>query len=81
MGDKKALAFDDFKAVTEYIYMAVDKMETLYKSLDLTEAQKSELGRLGGMLHDASHEIGHLFLDLESLPVQTKDALRAYYGH
>jgi hypothetical protein len=81
MGEKKALSFADFKDVTEHIYMAVDKMDTLFKSMELTEAQQSELGRLGGLLHAVSHEIGHFYTGLEFLPKAMRDELEDYYGH
>ena len=81
MGEKKELSFDDFKDVTEHIYLAVDKIETLFKSLELTQSQRSELRRLGGLLHGVSHEVGHLYTDLESIPKEIRDQLHDYYGH
>lgn len=81
MGEKKALVFSDFKDVTDSIYEAVDGLDTLYKSLALSEAQKSELGRLGGLLHGISHDVGHFFMDLEALPEDIKGTVQDYYGH
>jgi hypothetical protein len=81
MAEKKTLTFADFKDLTDHIYMAVDKMDTLYNSLDLSETQKAELSRLGGLLQGVSHEIGHLYLDLEALPADIQAAIHEYYGH
>ena len=81
MGEKKELSFDDFKDVTDCIYMAVDKLDTLFKSLELSDKHKSELSRLGGLLHATSHEVGHFFTDLESLPDEIKEKLHDYFGH
>ena len=81
MGDKKALSFDDFKDVTEHIYEAVDKIDTLFKSLELTESQEAELARLGRLLHGVSHEIGHFYTNLDVLPKAIRDQLHEYYGH
>jgi len=81
MGKKKTLSFADFKDLTDHIYMAVDKMDTLFNSLKLSQAQKAELGRLGGLLQGVSHEIGHFYLDLEFLPGDIKEAMQEYYGH
>ena len=81
MGEEKELSFADFKDVTEHIYLAVDKIDTLYKSLELTEYQRSELRRIGKLLHAMSHDIGHLYVELESLPKTLRDELEDYYGH
>ncbi|MBW2107445.1 MAG: hypothetical protein JRI36_02100 [Deltaproteobacteria bacterium] len=81
MGEKKTLEFSDFKDVTDCIYSAVDKIETLYKSLALSDAQKSELARLGGLLQGVSHDIGHFFMDLESLSEDIRAEVHDYYGH
>lgn len=81
MGEKKTLSFADFKDLTDYIYLAVDKMETLFNSLELSQTQKAELGRLGGLLQGVSHEIGHFYTDLKTLPKEIQDQIDDYYGH
>lgn len=81
MGEKKTLSFADFKDLTDHIYMAVDKMDTLFNSLELSQAQKAELGRLGALLQGVSHEIGHFYTDLKMLPKEIQHQLDDYYGH
>ena len=81
MGEKKALSFTDFKDVTEHIYMAVDKIDTLFRSLEFSETQQSELGRIGRLLHGVSHDLGHFYLELEFLPEKIREQLHDYYGH
>ena len=63
------------------IYTAGMIAVSIPKSMELTEAQQSELGRLGGLLHAVSHEVGHFYTGLEFLPKALRDELEDYYGH
>ena len=81
MAEKKELDLEDFTDVTNYIDMALEKMNTIFKSVDLTEEQKSELRRLGVSLHNTGHELGHFFLGLEQPPTKLQEALQEYYAH
>ncbi|MBN1843675.1 MAG: hypothetical protein JW883_15520 [Deltaproteobacteria bacterium] len=81
MAEKNELVLDDFTDVTDYIFKALEKINTLFASSSLTEEEKSKLGRLGRSIHSASHEMDHLFLSLESVPNELKKALQAHYGH
>ncbi len=81
MAKKKELNLEDFTDVTNCIDMALEKMNTIFKSLDLTEEQKTELRRLGVSLHNTGHDLGHFFLGLELPPSKLKQALQKYYAH
>lgn len=81
MVEKNELVLEDFTDVTDYIFKALEKINTLFASSSLTEEEKSKLGRLGRSIHSAGHEIDHLFLSLESVPSELKKALQAHYGH
>jgi hypothetical protein len=81
MAAKDGLVFEDFTRVTDYIDMALERVNTIYQSSDLTEEQKSEMGRLGRLLHHTGHDIGHFFMTLETLPDELKEKLHEYYGH
>ncbi len=81
MVEKNELVLEDFTDVTDYIFKALEKINTLFASSSLTEEEKSELGRLGRSIHSASHEIDHLFLSLESVPSELKKELQAHYNH
>ncbi len=81
MTEKSELVLEDFTEVTTHIDMALDRVNTIYKSPHLTEEQKSELGRLGRLLHQAGHEIDHLFLALDLIPTKLREALQKYYAH
>ena len=81
MGEKKEFHIEDFTDVTNFIDMALDRMNTIFNSLELTEEQKSELRKLGISLHNTAHEIGHFFLALEPLPDKLKEALHQHYEH
>jgi hypothetical protein len=81
MAAKNELVLEDFTRVTDHIHMALESINTIYKSSSLTEKQKAEVGRLGRLLHQTGHDIGHVFMTLESLPDQLKEKLHAYYGH
>jgi hypothetical protein len=81
MAAKDGLVFEDFTRVTDYIDMALERVNTIYQSSDLTEEQKSEVGRLGRLLHQTGHDIGHFFMTLETLPDELKEKLHEYYGH
>ena len=81
MAEKSKLGLEDFTEVTTHIDMALDRINTIYNSPDLTEEQKSELGRLGRSLYQTGHEIGHFFLALDSLSSKLKEDLQEYYAH
>lgn len=81
MAAKNELVLEDFTSVTDHIDMALEKINMIYKSSDLTEKQRSEVGRLGRLLHGTGHDIGHIFMTLESLPNHLKEKLHEYYGH
>lgn len=81
MAAKNELVLEDFTSVTDYIDRALEKINTIYKSPDLSEEQKSQVGRLGRSLHQTGHDIGHFFMTLESLPNELKEKLHEYYGH
>lgn len=81
MAAKNALVLEDFTSVTDYIDRALEKINTIYKSPDLSEEQKSHVGRLGRLLHQTGHDIGHFFMTLEPLPNELKEKLHEYYGH
>lgn len=81
MAANNELVLEDFTSVTDHIHMALEKINTIYRSSDLTEEQRSEVGRLGRLLHQTGHDIGHVFMTLDSLPNQLKEKLHEYYGH
>lgn len=81
MAEKSELVLEDFTEVTTHIDMALDRINTIYKSPRLTEEQKSELGRLGRSLYQIGHEIDHFFLALDSLPSKLIEELQKYYAH
>lgn len=81
MAANNELVLEDFTSVTDHIHMALEKINTIYRSSDLTEEQRSEVGRLGRLLHQTGHDIGHVFMTLDSLPNQLKEQLHEYYGH
>jgi hypothetical protein len=81
MAAKNELVLEDFTSVTDYIHMALEKINRIYTSSSLTEKQKSEVGNLGRLLHQTGHDIGHVFMTLDSLPDQLKEKLHEYYGH
>lgn len=75
------LALEDFTEVTEHLYSAMEKINKLFTSEVLSEAEKERLGKLGRAIHWASHEMDHLFLDLKSVPDALKKDLKAHYEH
>jgi hypothetical protein len=81
MAEKSEFVLEDFTEVTRHIDRALDRINTIYKSTELTEERKSELGRLGRSLHQTGHEIGHFFLTLDSLPSKLKEELQEYFAH
>ncbi|MGD8513091.1 MAG: hypothetical protein PVG85_03995 [Deltaproteobacteria bacterium] len=81
MATKNDLVLEDFTSVTDHIHRALESINTIYKSSSLTEKQKSEVGRLGRLLHQTGHDMGHVFMTLDSLPDQLKEKLHEHYGH
>ena len=81
MAAKNELVLEDFTSVTDHIHMALEKINRIYKSSSLTEQQKSEVGNLGRLLHQTGHDIGHVFMMLDSLSDPLKEKLHEYYGH
>jgi len=78
-GDK--LVLEDFTDVTDHLFKAMEKINTLFTSSALSGEEKARLGKLGRAIHWASHEIDHLFLGLESVPGKLKEKLEAHYRH
>ena len=81
MAEKSEFVLEDFTAIANHIDMALDRINTIYESAELTEERKSELGRLGRSLYETGHEIGHFFLTLDSLPSKLKEELQEYFSH
>jgi len=81
MKEGNKLALEDFTDVTDNLFKAMEKINTLFTSSALSEEEKARLGKLGRTIHWASHEIDHLFLGLESVPDKLKEKLQSHYGH
>ncbi len=81
MAEKSDLVLEDFTEVTTHIDMALDRINTIYKSPHLSEEQKSALGKLGRVLHNTGHEIDHFFLALDTLPGKLTEELQKHYAH
>lgn len=81
MATQNDLVLEDFTSVTDHIHTALESINTIYKSSSLTEKQKAEVGRLGRLLHEVGHDMGHVFMTLDGLPDPLKEKLHEYYGH
>jgi hypothetical protein len=81
MKEKNELALEDFTEVTDHLFAAMEGINRLFTSEALSDAEKERLGKLGRAIHWASHEMDHLFLELEALPDSLKAAIKARYGH
>jgi predicted metalloprotease len=81
MEDQRELVIEDFTSVTRHIEEVLDQINKIFKSSSLTEEEKEELGRIGRSIYGLSHELDHLFLDLEGVAPTLREALQDYYGH
>ena len=81
MKQNDQLALQDFTGITEDLFSAMEKINKLFTSSALSEAEKERLGKLGRAIHWANHEMDHLFLGLESVPDSLKQDLKKHYDH
>ena len=81
MGEQHELVIEDFTEVTQNLEKVLDQINKIYKSSCLTEKEKAELGRVGRLIYELSHELDHLFLGLALVPSRLREALRDYYSH
>jgi hypothetical protein len=81
MKEDGTLVLEDFTGITDDLFSAMEKINRLFTSEALSEAEKERLGKLGRAIHWASHEMDHLFVDLESVPDSLKDDLKKHYEH
>ena len=81
MNQENELRLENFTAVTDHLFAAMEGINHLFTSQVLSPAEKERLGKLGRTIHWAGHEIDHLFLDLESVPESLKKKIKAHYGH
>ncbi|MBN1843017.1 MAG: hypothetical protein JW883_12150 [Deltaproteobacteria bacterium] len=81
MAAKNKLVLENFTSVTDHIDMALERINTICRSSDLSEEQKSEAARLGRSLHQTGDDIDHFCMTLESPPYNLKEKLQEFYRH